>query len=891
MRGDDYATRLRGIANQLEGMGYQQQALFCRLDALIKPFVTDPTNDDLLAELESIMQSLQSALGPRATALVLRMHRAYALQDYTALTDLVDRLDTLTATHQLVAYRYFVHRFRALVRHAQGQLDEALHIIKQAVEEMRALAHPVYLTNALLDQAYLYQAHGDIAAAEQSLNKAVTSAEGSGFLLQQAEIARRIGESYLQQGSLQAAEQRFVFAEEVYGHLGQQVQLATTVVHRASVYRQWNQLGLAFEALNYCHEVLDERDHYWVRATAYAEQAAIYRMIGELAEEQIYLQRSIDTMERSGAQLYAFPEYLQMARVLHAQIRANPDTKSLADFQVAWERIALVEEMTTGPSPQEVLPLIRLTQGELKLSEARWLQLHERKGVEHSAREALAFFAEASEHFERLGQETNVMHARLGSAQTLLLLGELARAEQVLESLHGEIPIATEEQIALLRGALAYSREEMLDALDYYEQALSLSRRARRSVDDSQYAGMLAENRQDAYQDAFSLAVAYEYPERALRVAELYNGAGIPSSDDLLDLVERTRRRLNAVLNERWTVVRYVESPLGLAAFVIAPDYFDLIWCDVADEDRMNIHVLAHNPLSFRRRAYGDYPEMIAARQSAYEMLLPPQVRERLTPDHLLVIVPTGHLHALPFAALLNAHEEPLVLETAIHYAPSLAGLLRHDVRPREPNWRQAAALVIAQSRFPAWDGSVPALPHAHDEAHIVHGYLNHQTQVMDALHNLDLMRLVDEAHFGSLREMDLLHIITHTAFRPHENVGFDSLLLNDRSIYTGTIRQWDLAAWLAVLSGCQTSLDQQYTGDERMNVAMAFLQAGVSTVMASLWPVFDRQSVDFIDLFYKHLLRGSRPAMALAAAQREAVNTQGLTTFDWAAFGVYGLV
>jgi CHAT domain-containing protein len=103
------------------------------------------------------------------------------------------------------------------------------------------------------------------------------------------------------------------------------------------------------------------------------------------------------------------------------------------------------------------------------------------------------------------------------------------------------------------------------------------------------------------------------------------------------------------------------------------------------------------------------------------------------------------------------------------------------------------------------------------------------------------------------------------------------------------------LTADMVVLSACQTALGSGTrsdvpAGDDWVGLARAFLHAGASRVVASLWPVQDRATSMLMEQFYAAYTSGASPASALATAQRAALaNPRTAHPFYWAAFEVIG--
>jgi len=106
------------------------------------------------------------------------------------------------------------------------------------------------------------------------------------------------------------------------------------------------------------------------------------------------------------------------------------------------------------------------------------------------------------------------------------------------------------------------------------------------------------------------------------------------------------------------------------------------------------------------------------------------------------------------------------------------------------------------------------------------------------------------------------------------------------------------LNAQLVTLSACQTGLGSGYfneipAGDEFVGLTRAFLLAGSHSVLASLWAVDDRSTVDLMKSFYYRLnTSGSEisQAAALTLAQRELrASKEYGHPFYWAPFVLVG--
>jgi CHAT domain-containing protein len=117
----------------------------------------------------------------------------------------------------------------------------------------------------------------------------------------------------------------------------------------------------------------------------------------------------------------------------------------------------------------------------------------------------------------------------------------------------------------------------------------------------------------------------------------------------------------------------------------------------------------------------------------------------------------------------------------------------------------------------------------------------------------------------------------------------------NDGRLEVHEVFGLDLNARLVVLSACETALaagllEDVPAGEEWVGLVRAFLYAGASNVLATLWQVEDRATGELMDLFYRELAHNRSPSTALAAAQRKMLrNPDTRDPFFWAAFSLAG--
>jgi CHAT domain-containing protein/tetratricopeptide (TPR) repeat protein len=281
-----------------------------------------------------------------------------------------------------------------------------------------------------------------------------------------------------------------------------------------------------------------------------------------------------------------------------------------------------------------------------------------------------------------------------------------------------------------------------------------------------------------------------------------------------------------------------------------------------------------------------------------------------------VVVVPDGALATLSFAALpvpvepAACPQAPSLVEShEIAYLPSVATLLTQRRllagRHPAPGW----LAVVADPVYGRDDGRLPRpagargagpaqsfqrLPgSAQEAAAIVSGLPRDKLFVATGF---DASRQTVTG--GALRGYRILHFATHGVLDPEQPL-LSLLALTqidpagrpvDGILPAHAIYDLDLPADLVVLSACETALGRDVPGEGLISgLPRAFLYAGASRVIVSLWPVEDQSTRELMVLFYRGLFaEGLAPAAALQEAQRTMVRA-GRRPSQWAGFVLLG--
>ncbi len=555
---------------------------------------------------------------------------------------------------------------------------------------------------------------------------------------------------------------------------------------------------------------------------------------------------------------------------------------------------------------------------------------------------ATQFARAGAERFARAGQTAGALRAAVIEADALLLAGQVARAQAGFEA---SLAAAQTAQLLPLQvrchtglGVALAQAGQAASARQAFEAAIELFEDQRRALpDDELRSAFLGEHRRlfDALlRDALTgddpaalLCQLERCRARSLdeRLGEIGRERGAQAADELRDrlnwlyrrvqrlheegtsaaepeaelrrieqtLLERARRQrvaqaggeieqadrfapaaLQAALAEGDAVVEYGVLDDELFACVVTPSGVRSVrrlsaWSAVLaalQAARFQLDALRHGSA-----AVGPHLAQLSARAQTrlaqLQALVWAPLAAAVGAAGRVIVVPHEELGALPFAALM-AGGQALGQRHQFAFAPSAREALRGLRRPPR-TVRRVLAL-----------GEPSRLAHAGREAEFVAAlFAGGQALVGPA------------ANVAALREragaVDLLHFACHAQFRA-DSPRFSALHLHGEALTADLVEGLALPACTVVLSACDTGRADTGASAEMVGLVRAFLVAGAARVLASLWPVDDRVTADFMARFYARLQDGAPPGLALQGAQAECAASHP-HPYYWGAFALYG--
>jgi CHAT domain-containing protein len=140
------------------------------------------------------------------------------------------------------------------------------------------------------------------------------------------------------------------------------------------------------------------------------------------------------------------------------------------------------------------------------------------------------------------------------------------------------------------------------------------------------------------------------------------------------------------------------------------------------------------------------------------------------------------------------------------------------------------------------------------------------------------------------MRTSDLIHFAGHAKFDESDPLA-SGLVLSDGVLSARELFELGGASLrLVTLSGCVTGYNAVHPGDELIGLTRAFLYAGASSLLVTLWKIKDRAASRMMQAFYRRWISdGETKVDALRGAQREFLSEYPGDPTRWAPYFLVG--
>jgi CHAT domain-containing protein/Tfp pilus assembly protein PilF len=359
--------------------------------------------------------------------------------------------------------------------------------------------------------------------------------------------------------------------------------------------------------------------------------------------------------------------------------------------------------------------------------------------------------------------------------------------------------------------------------------------------------------RTDILQLRNSLALAQSEYEEILQKIKLNN----PAYSEMVAAVPVDMAKLRTQLDKKTAVIAYWIGETELTYW--------LINCDTVFYERINIEkTILTSLVENARKSIQSNSLGVTASELArlYSILIGP-VENNLSGIADLVIIPNGPLHFLPFQALIDRKGRYLVQNYNLIYAPSASVYMICNNMPVKPGSR-FLGMALSDLVIDNKEG----LPGTENELrNILPLFPDNISAIGSEGTETFVRRYAGDYNF--------IHFATHGSYNYRQPL-YSYLLFppsedNDGRLNVYEVFEMNINAKLVTLSACETGLGNLSQGDELTGLSRAFLFAGSSSVLVSLWAVADYPTSLLMTSFYRYL-KDHSVQEALTLAQRDVI-------------------
>jgi CHAT domain-containing protein/Tfp pilus assembly protein PilF len=727
---------------------------------------------------------------------------------------------------------------------ARGEFDPALDYFTRSLRMSRSNNDRKSVGYALNNIGTIYYRRGEPLKALRHFEDALDIAHRISDKRLKASVLTNMADAYFLINRREYAVRVLRENAEIFRQIEEPVHESEALISLADAYATMGRFQEALDVLNPLLESRRLAEDPSRQGYIHRELGVIVSLAGDSGKAAAHYAEALSKLEAAGDEVGQVELYAVMGTLAASgadyQTAEQMLTRGLARARTAGLRLnesliltalASVNEKQGRPSEAETFYDQAIAVGESLRSSARIEEL--KSGV--------------GDISAPLMSPAILLKIKLGKGPDAFALTEKARARTFLDQLNTA-------HIDFLKGANP-GLVEQEQSLRFGMQALEKKLREERRNNPSSEA-------------VISMAASLKQQGEAYASLLIRLKASNPDYAELGSYSPASVDEIQRLLGPRTTLVSYFVTAEKLLVFVVTSDGLQTVEVPVKEAELRAAIDWFRDFASLRDAKPGSLNQLEA-------WLIEPIRRYIKTAD--VIIVPHGVLHYVPFAALTNGREF-FGDAHAISYLPSASVL--QSLRRRGLSNR-TGVLALAQSRA---DG-LPVLRYADKEAAGVASLYHSEALLTGSATRAAFLKRAGTS--------SVVHIAAHTELNGDSPL-FSRIALTPGKDDSGAIEVreiygMDLAGTnLVVLSACQTQLGERSKGDDVVGLNRAFIYAGASSVLASLWTVDDEATSILMKAFYANLKQGLSKAAALQAAQA-VTRKRYLHPYYWAAFVLTG--
>ena len=460
--------------------------------------------------------------------------------------------------------------------------------------------------------------------------------------------------------------------------------------------------------------------------------------------------------------------------------------------------------------------------------------------------------------------EQTHISAKLTQAEIAAGRKQPSEAERILTEVIASNPAESSAAMGINAGLAAIYRElgRRRDAARQFDEAIRLMEKTRSELLKTEHRVTFLSRWIRFYQGYVDLLMEEGNSTRAFQVAEL-SRARI--------LAETIGWRLSRATSASFAAYQKSAQRLGakFLCYWVAPRK-SFLWVitsgatrtfTLPGEKEISALVDAHRNSILHLRDPASFDPSPASR--LYSVLLG-EAAALTPPGSKVFLVADGPLHNLNFDTLVAPGPRAYywVQDVTLSVTPSLNLLLeRSEVKPNS-----TPSLMVIGDPEPV-SSDYPKLPYAGEEIGAIQRSFPNVPQAVftGSQANPSAYRASQPERFS------MIHFAAHGLANSASPLD-SAVVLSPQSgaflLYARDISEYPLRARIVTIASCRSAGAKSYPGEGLLGLAWAFLRAGADEVIAGLWDVADRSTVDIMRSLYEGLAAGKTPAEALHAAK-----------------------
>jgi len=768
-----------------------------------------------------------------------------------------------------------------------GLYDDAINFAHTAVDNFIVIDDPFLLSISYSNLSSAYEALGFTEKAEQAMLKSLEISES----INNEELAAvkrfYLGLFYHQTGNYQKALVYYTKYLSFVEAGGQSPFIAPMYSYIGKVYYSLGDFEKALEYYNTGYSYKKDRENLALSSSDFLQIAVTYQKLKEYDFARSFFQKALDMLESKKDVHLTIETYINLSQL---ELISGNEQEALATATKAQEMSASIESKQLKAKAYAALGKVHLKlnnpEQALKFSQKAYNIAAIFKGYRLAD-----YLILLSETYYRTGSDSSFYYADLAFAEIEReqsnIYGDNLESSvfskyadfydevafwylEKNKNLEKSFEITERGRARVLMNRLSFSD---LDLQDILHDSVLISLRQKEKDIDKTYRALEVSKNDSVISDLKNqlLSQEFDYQSYTNNLRLQHPQLNSFTKPDLFTVSEIQKK-----LSHNEALIEYMLTDDKVIAFWITNN--ETSWHTIViDSSSTSSEYIAEKISDFRAAIQEKAPLDILEKKSLplYNILLELFINTYDGIEHL-IIVPSKSLSVLPFDALY-INNSFLVEDYNIKYLPS-SSIYKSIKPPHRTTPKDLFA--VAGSGFNNSSGSgnnFSSLPSALLEVDAI----SSEFSSVLALRNEDVTE--SKIKNTSLSEFRYLHFATHGKVN-ESNPEQSSLILSELNTDDGLFQEdgylnskeissLKLNADLVVLSACNTAIGKLISGEGLQGLQRSFFKAGASSVVVSLWNVYDRSTASFMAEFYRGLNRFEDEEIGLWSKLKMSLN------------------